>query len=98
MNRSIHLFIFGFLGLLVFLNSGASAVCFPSSTCDCEPENIKDCDTSIPDFKRTTRACGSEFGCALTDHIYQINENGDFCHFGPCTNGCTATDPDAFCN
>ncbi|RIA92623.1 hypothetical protein C1645_764565, partial [Glomus cerebriforme] len=97
MNRSIHLFIFGFLGLLVFLNFGASAVCFKSPNCDCDPANIQGCNVTSLGFTATTRSCGSEFNCTLVNDIFQINADGNFCHFGPCTKGCTIQAPNSFC-
>src|SRR5213080_3033887 len=98
MNHYIHLFIFGFLGLLVFLNSGVSAKCTPSANCDCNAANIEGCDTSIPNYKVTTRSCGNEFGCKLSSDIYQINDNGYFCYFSPCTKGSTIKLHKTFCN
>jgi len=96
MNRFIQFFIFGFLGLLVLLISGASAACTPDPNCDCDPENIQGCNAD--GITLGGRACGSEFGCVLTDHIYQLSNDGNFCHFGPCTKGCTVSPPDSNCN
>ncbi|CAG8688342.1 5269_t:CDS:1, partial [Cetraspora pellucida] len=45
------------------------------------------------------RYCGSELSClgALANHIYQLDGKGNFCHFGPCTNGCEIGRPNSKC-
>jgi len=96
MNRFIQLFIFGFLGLLVLLISGASAACTPDPNCDCDEENIQGCNAT--GITLGGLACGSEFGCVLENDIYQLSNDGDFCHFGPCIKGCSVTPPDSSCN
>jgi len=96
MNRFIQLFIFGFLSLLVLFISGASAACVESPNCDCDAANIKGCNGDGLNVGGTT--CGSELGCDLANDIYQLSNTGDFCHFGPCTKGCTVSPPDSTCN
>jgi hypothetical protein len=95
MNR---LFNFGFLALLVLFISNASAECIVSPNCDCEPANIAGCSGDSP-LTQPDLACGFELNCNdnLSDHIYQRNGKGGFCHFAPCTNGCVAKFPDSDC-
>ncbi|RIA79618.1 hypothetical protein C1645_794046 [Glomus cerebriforme] len=78
MNRSIQLFIFGFLYLLVLI-SGTSAACTPSANCDCNSANIAGCTGA----GAAGLACGSQMGCALKNDVYQRDGKGNFCHFGP---------------
>ncbi|CAG8766533.1 13702_t:CDS:1, partial [Dentiscutata erythropus] len=64
--------------------------------CDCKTENIASCTRfSGP----AGRYCGSELSClgALANHIYQLNSKENFCHFGPCTNGCEVDRPNSKC-
>src|SRR5688572_13098260 len=96
MKRSIILlFIFG---LLVFLISGTSAVCRADPNCDCAPANIKDCSCA---GKPGGLYCGFDLGCSieLWEHIYQCSKFtiGNFCHLGPCTNGCLSSGPNSSC-
>src|SRR5437764_5281265 len=96
MNHFIQLFILGFFGLLVLLISGASAACTPDPNCDCDPENIQGCDATGITVGGT--ACGSEFGCALANDIYQLSNDGNFCHFDPYKKGCSVSVPNSSCN
>ncbi|CAB4484399.1 hypothetical protein RhiirA5_430985 [Rhizophagus irregularis] len=88
MNRSIHLFIIGFLSLLVLFISGTFAACNANiaSDCDCKPENIKGCDATGITVGGVT--CGREINCSLLKHRFQVDINGNFCHLGTCSREC----------
>ena len=101
MNRSTHLFIFGFLSLLVLFISGAFAACsFISPTaCDCNPQNTKGCDASVSIIELGI-VCGKEIKCERFTDLYLVDVlNRSFCHLGPCRN-CTSGDSgrDSICN
>ncbi|PKY50826.1 hypothetical protein RhiirA4_424048 [Rhizophagus irregularis] len=85
MNRSIHLFIFGFLSLLVLFISGTSAACNVNigSNCDCKPDNIKGCNPQGITVGGVV--CGENINCERLKHRYQVDINGNFCHVGKCT-------------
>ncbi|CAB4442775.1 unnamed protein product [Rhizophagus irregularis] len=88
MNRSIHLFIFGFLSFLVLFISGTFAACNANiaPSCDCKPENIKGCDASGSTVGRVL--CGRGINCELLKHRFQVDVNGNFCHIGTCDREC----------
>ncbi|CAB4399918.1 unnamed protein product [Rhizophagus irregularis] len=88
MNRSIHLFIFGFLSLLVLFISGTSAACNVNigSNCDCKPDNIKGCNPQGITVGGVV--CGENINCERLQHKYQVDINGNFCHVGKCTRAC----------
>jgi hypothetical protein len=90
MNRSTHLFIFGFLSLLVFFISGTFAACNANiaANCNCNPENIKGCDASGSTVERVI--CGRGIGCDLLKDRFQVDANGNFCHIGTCSRECVS--------
>ena len=98
MNRSINLFIFGFLSLLVLFISGTFAACNSaiSPDCDCDLENIKGCNANGSTVGGVV--CGREISCERLKHRYQIDVNGSFCHLGPCRECVSRRNEDSTCS
>ncbi|RIB30454.1 hypothetical protein C2G38_2053635 [Gigaspora rosea] len=101
MNISIHYLIFGVFGLLIFLVSNTSAKCVvgvaPKSLdregkCNCA--DLASCDETLAGDRKGI-VCGSELNCRFVNHIYYFNDEGNFCHLGPCINFCKPADPDS---
>ncbi|CAJ0766289.1 15016_t:CDS:2, partial [Entrophospora sp. SA101] len=69
----------------------SAGVCTSDPNCDCEAASTAGCDPNgcIGSGLR----CGSELGCNLGNDIYQCSPEGNFCHIGPCKNGCVFGSP-----
>ncbi|CAG8450138.1 3011_t:CDS:2 [Dentiscutata heterogama] len=60
------------------------------SGCDCDPENIKNCDPRQVSVGGSV--CGRAINCDRVIDLFQVDVNGDFCHLNVCNRDCVCQD------